>query len=470
MSDRSNKDRAYVARGATLYTPKSSKKDKEKKKLYSSKDFSNTNITIKSKQIKDPKNEEAVIRKLEAAGIEVKQYKKRYLLRRIKARISKLNLDSYAEYLDVINTSKQEVKELHESLSINVTRFFRNRDTFETIRDEILPVLVKNAKANNKSEIKIWSAGCAVGAEPYSLAMLASDVVPSSITVRIIASDIKDELINIARYATYSDQYVAEMHPFEINNYFNLNQHGEYIVKPHIKRMVNFTNIDLMKDSYPGGLDLILCRNVLIYIDREAQNEIMSGFFKSLRDGGMVILGRTETLFVDWRKHIKIISTKHRIYQKIGITPDSLPSLDFVEKPKRKLGVTTSHQKRLEDLKNFRQTYEDRRKQWEKRIQDIEIKNEDLKTKSSFDNNSFSKNKVSQFRKTSSSSSISTAKKTPFKKQSLQGGLSTFRQELKQNPKIKPHTMESLVNKRTPEEAYNELKKLREKKKKEKKF
>ena len=84
-------------------------------------------------------------------------------------------------------------------------------------------MLIKNARANNRTEIKIWSAGCAVGAEPYSLAMLASDVFPSKMNVKIFASDIKNELINIARHATYSDQYVAEMHPFEISSYFNIN-------------------------------------------------------------------------------------------------------------------------------------------------------------------------------------------------------------------------------------------------------
>ncbi len=464
MSQKKDRDRRMVAKGATLFTSNTQKKSVKRK--FSDKKYTHQPSKIKLKQIIDPNNEGAVIKKLESAGIEVNAYKKRYLMRRIKARMSKLNLNSYKGYLEVLNKSKKEITELHESLSINVTRFFRNRDTFETIRDEILPALVKNARVNNRSEIKIWSAGCAVGAEPYSLAMIASDVVPSSVNVRIFASDIKDELINIARFATYSDQYVAEMHPFEINSYFNMNEHGEYIVKPHIKKMVSFSNIDLMKDSYPTGIDLILCRNVLIYIEKESQKKIISNFFRSIRENGMVILGRTETLFVDWRKHIKIISTKHRIYQKIGDTPDEMPSLDFQNTrtiTKRK-PVTTSHQKRLDELKNFRKTYEDRRKSWEERIKTRSSKSNVLNAS----DRRFAKNRIIEPNKVSRDKYKARepkSRKSISHSTSRSGGLSNYRDSLKRSPRS-ISSLNNLVGSKSPEEVYRELKKRRSKRKK----
>ncbi|MCY3413680.1 MAG: protein-glutamate O-methyltransferase CheR [Candidatus Heimdallarchaeota archaeon] len=475
--DPRNKDR-LVARGATLFT--GSKKTEKTEKKVPRRPVNLDNVRITTRDIPDKKNEEELIKRLEAAGIETNAYKHRYLIRRIKARMSKLNITTYKEYMEIIKKSTLEIKELHESLSINVTRFFRNRDTFEVIRDEILPALIKNAKEQGRKEIKIWSAGCAVGAEPYSIAMIASDVVPSTMNVRVFASDVKEELLNIARYSTYSDQYVAEMHPFEIQSYFNINEHGEYQVKPHIKRLVSFTKVDLMKDSYPSGLDLILCRNVLIYIDRDAQNEIMSNFFQSLRPNGMVILGRTETLFVDWRKHINIVSTKHRIYQKIGETPESLPSMEFELKDKDKdynrsrdtKVISSTHQQRLQELKDFRKTFEDRRKAWEDRIAESEKRDTtnriSTRDQGLFNRTSkFSDNKVVTTRSVTKRTSVS-PKANSFTPSTRGGGaLSSFRDSLKNSTSdTSNENLTGLVGKKSPEEVYRELKKLRERREK----
>lgn len=470
--ERSRRDRDKVARGATLFSKETKNKSSKKRNIKLK-----AGITIATKSIPDTQNEDEVIKRLDNAGIEVHSYKKRYLLRRIKARMSKLNLETYGSYMDHLLRQPMEIRELQESLSINVTRFFRNRDTFETIRDEVLPLIIEEAKKKGRNEIKIWSAGCAVGAEPYSIAMIASDIAPPSMTVRVFASDVKEELLGIARFATYTDQYVAEMHPFEITKYFNINEHGEYIVKPNIRRMVSFTKVDLMKDPYPSGLDLILCRNVLIYIDREAQNNIISNFFKSLKESGMLILGRTETLFVDWRKHIEIISTKHRVYQKISNTPDKLPTLDFGGSGSRtkifSKSASNSHQKRLSDLKNFRKVYEDRKRAWEKRFEESEKRSKEIRREAK--RGAFSRNRVSVGKtreiiktwKPNIEKVKPTVRSQSFThKSSRTGILSSFRDTLKKSPTpLRPQEMnfKKLVGNKSPEEVYKELKRIRKK-------
>jgi len=385
--DRDKKSRA--ARGATLFS--GMKRDKRKKRSR------NTEKTTKKRIIynraDDPEFEKKLINYLGKNGIEVASYKDRYILRRLRVRMGRLKLTSYKDYLDYIRKHPTELGEIQESLSINVTRFFRNRDTYESVRDDVLPLLGKK-----KKNIKIWSAGCAVGAEPYSIAMIASDAVPKSTKVSVMATDVKNELLNTARFGVYSKPYLAEMKTTEINRYFIETGAEDYKVKPHIKSMVNFRQQDLMKDDFPRNIDMVFCRNVLIYVDREAQNVILNKFFKALNPGGFLVLGRTETLFGDWRKSVDIISTKHRIYRKkeIGnfneikmtdpvadLVGDTFPRLKD-RKPKttksarnriRKTSTTTASE-RLQELRDFRKTFEERKKRWEERMEQNRIKRE----------------------------------------------------------------------------------------------
>ncbi|MHA2249800.1 MAG: CheR family methyltransferase [Candidatus Kariarchaeaceae archaeon] len=374
MSDRDKKSRK-VARGATLYSKKrpTTKGDKEKEKP--KRKYTSTELTDKTTlpiyhSAPDPGWEDKVIEQLGKSGIEVSSYKKRYLIRRIRVRMGRLKLNSYKNYFEYLSKNTSEIKELQESLSINVTRFFRNRDTYELLKKEIFPQLVIKAKNMKQREIKVWSAGCAVGAEPYSLAMISSDVVPPDIRVNIQATDVKTELLQMARNAIYSEPYLAEMTDVETVQYFSQRNQDEYEVNSRIKRTVSFSRHDLMKDEYPSNLDLITCRNVLIYVDRDAQREIIGKFFQALKPGGILILGRTETLFGDWRSYVDIISTKHRIYQKKSSDLKQL----ITTKPK-KIGLkkpilrSQQHKNRLQELKDFREVFEERRKAWTERIE-----------------------------------------------------------------------------------------------------
>ncbi len=461
--DRKNK---RVADGATLFSGKIG--ESKKKRIVPKVDISKTSAIVR--HIPDTQNLDKLIHQLDLLGVDVKSYKDQYLLRRIRARLGKLRLSRYEDYNKYIKSNPQEITELKESLSINVTRFFRNRDTYLYIKDNVIPEIFKNAQSKVSADVKFLSVGCAVGPEPYSLAMIASDNKPKTINLKIQASDINQDLLDTARFATYSKQYVAEMDNLEVSKYFDVNKFGDYVVKSEIRRTVNFSKKDIMSDTYPSGVDLILCRNVLIYIDREAQNEVISKFINSLRPGGFLVLGRTETLFLDWRKYVDIISAKHRIYQKSGgvmVPEGEFPTKErkhvFKQKEKPSVDLTT----RLEDLRNFRSVFEERKKKWEARIEDTNLTNEKNRQRVMRQKTTASKKPFSPL---TSPTRISQSKRLS----STPGSLTNYRSMLKNvgdKSKVSDVRKDTQIHRKkeeenvSPEEYYRRLKEQRKKRK-----
>lgn len=466
VEDRDRK-RRRVADGATLFSGKTGE-PREKRRIPKI-DISKTSAMVR--HIPDTQNLDKLVHQLDLLGVDVKSYKDQYLLRRIRARLGKLRLNRYEDYMKYIKSSPQEITELKESLSINVTRFFRNRDTYLYIKEHVMPEIFRKAQSKASADVKFLSVGCAVGPEPYSLAMIASDIKPKTVNIKIHASDINQDLLDTARFATYSKQYVAEMDKIEVSRYFDVNKFGEYVVKSDIRRSVNFFKKDLMSDAFPGGTDLILCRNVLIYIDREAQNQVISKFINSLKPGGFLVLGRTETLFLDWRKYVDIISAKHRIYQKksgVEVSPTKEYQVTdrkhvFKTKVKPKVDLTS----RLEDLRNFRAVFEERKKKWEARIEDSKLLNEKnrqrvMREKITASKKPFSPltspTRIGQTRRLSSSSGSLTNYRSMLKKVGDKSKISSVRRDT-QIHRIKDEENVS------PEEYYRRLKERRRKRK-----
>lgn len=309
-----------VARGATLSArsgPKSANLKlvtKRVKKPHNKKKNTSQPINIRGKDIE---NLDPVLSFLKKSGIGVAAYKRGYLIRRTRARIGRLGLDTYVDYLHYLRNNPKEIIQLQDTLSINVTRFFRNEDTFNFIRDNVLPDLEKINSDSISKKIKIWSAGCAVGAEPYSIAMLCSDRKELVGKVAISASDINRDLIEIAQNGVFSPSYLAEMTESQARKYFIMDIDQNYMIKPSIKKLVKFDQIDLTKDTFPSNYDMIICRNVLIYLDSSMQKIIYEKFYKSLKVGGILVLGRTETLHGPWKEKYKVSSSTHRVYVKI---------------------------------------------------------------------------------------------------------------------------------------------------------
>lgn len=318
MSKDRGKERK-VARGSPMYDRKISREKREvsrmerlsrRDKARSTKRIAKTG-EITFSMIPDPENADRIIRYLADNGISIHEYKRNYIVRRIRARVVRSEVHTYKAYFNFLLKNHQEIDIIKKSLSINVTRFFRNRDTFDFVLKNVLSI-VDRARVNNT--IQMWSAGCAVGAEPYSMAMMMDKMMtPYSIQ----ATDIKSELLDLARGALYDKGYLSELNPVEIESYFDEIDETTVKVKEKYRSKVNFFKLNLLEDRFPMNFDIIFCRNVLIYIDKEPQIKIINGFMDALRPGGFLILGRTESVF---RKrqvgNIEIFNGKHRVYRR----------------------------------------------------------------------------------------------------------------------------------------------------------
>lgn len=315
MSDRN--DGKKVARGSTLYTGNTDKLKRERKER-----LEKANETLKwkvlrpdvkpllLKKIPDEENIDLILNFLIKNGVRVKDYKRNYIVRRLRARISRNNFATYKQYHQLLTKDKKEFDALNQSISINVTRFMRNKDTYEFVKNDVLHHVVKNAKG----KINMWSAGSAVGAEAYSMSIIMSEFTSN---YSIAATDIKQELLDLAKGALYDAGYLAEVSSADRQKHFDFIDSRTVKVKSEISSKVHFYKLDLLKDSYPKNMDIIFCRNVLIYIDREPQLQIIKGFLNALKPGGFLVLGRTESIFsLKKLEGLKSYSGKHRVYRK----------------------------------------------------------------------------------------------------------------------------------------------------------
>lgn len=256
---------------------------------------------------------------------DISSYKDKYLSRRLAIRLRNQNCSTYEDYYDILIQNDKEINLLKKSLSINVTKFFRDPDTWEEFQ-RIFKVYVKEKKTNTLSTtLRIWSAGCAVGSEPYSIACIVHHTLGKQFlkyNVRIYASDFNDDLLQIARRGSYEGEILEDI-PTEFSmSYFEPFAKGKR-VKYNIRRMVDFSYLNLLKDQYRfPKLDIIFCRNVIIYFSKDIQKEIFRKFYNLLVPNGFLILGRTEILPHTFRERFDVFSLRHRIYRK---KPDSNP-------------------------------------------------------------------------------------------------------------------------------------------------
>lgn len=250
-------------------------------------------------------------------GFDILQYKERPLKRRLAVRLRACQLTTYQEYAKRLAQDKSEYPKLLDALTINVTNFYRNPETFKAISSRVLPLFL--AQAEQGRTLTVWSAGCSSGEEPYSLAILWREFAGggSNRPYRIIATDIDRQSMDKAGQGIYDQNSMNEIPPELIKKYFKQSSKN-YILDEDIKRMVEYRHFDLLDPSPFSGLDMILCRNVLIYFSRQAQEFIFDSFRKSLRPGGFLVLGKVETLFGQAKEYFTPFDPKERIYQING--------------------------------------------------------------------------------------------------------------------------------------------------------
>ena len=222
-----------------------------------------------------------------ASGIHFSSSNRTILESRLKERLRKSEISDIEEYYKQITTNEGEMKTLLDTVTTNLTRFFRNAAHFQAFEHYVIPELVNYKKSIGQSTIKIWSAGCSTGEEPYSLAIVLNDIT---------ASDLSLKCLMTAKEGFYSDQKVNGVSEKYLQRYFEKKPNG-YLVREDIKNSVKFDYHNLKADSGQRNLDIVICRNVIIYFDEAAQNNVINKFYQSMNNHSYLFIGHSESLF-----------------------------------------------------------------------------------------------------------------------------------------------------------------------------
>lgn len=250
------------------------------------------------------------------SGISLSDQKKSLLASRLSKRLRDLGLGTFSDYYEKVtdDPSREEFTRMLDLISTNKTDFFREPKHFEFLRDRILPELTQSKR------VRIWSSASSTGEEPYTIAMTLYDGVqnPSQWDFKILASDLSTRVLAKAAAGLYDEERVRDVPPDVVKRHF-LRGRGEsegmLKVKPHLAEMIRFRRLNLMDDHFPikSPLDLIFCRNVMIYFDRPTQEKLVNKFYRYLKPGGYLFIGHSESL--QWVTH-PFKSLAPTIYQK----------------------------------------------------------------------------------------------------------------------------------------------------------
>ena len=268
---------------------------------------------------------------LPACGVNFSNYKTPTIIRRLFRRMALLRIVEVDAYISHLEQTPQEVVNLHNDLLIHVTRFFREPESFEVIAKHVLPSL----HAESSTPLRMWVAGCATGEEVYSLAIVVREVLGDTIEdgqVQIFGTDVSEPAVGFARQGLYAASIVDDVSPERLRRFF-VKTDGSYQVSKAIRDMCVFARQDLARDPPFSHLDLICCRNVLIYMDSTLQRKLLSMFHYALKPSGFLVLGHAESigytsdLFASMNK-------KHKVYRKKPAAPTA-PQIDIFRPPFR---------------------------------------------------------------------------------------------------------------------------------------
>jgi len=251
-------------------------------------------------------------------GFDFTGYKRSTLMRRVLKEMETLNIDSFVNYQDYLEVHPDEFRNLFNTILINVTAFFRDSSAWEYLAKEIIPNIIKNKQKDE--QLRFWSAGCASGQEAYTLAIVVSEILGVEEfrkRVKIYATDIDEESLTQARHASYSAKNIIEV-PLELRDkYFDL-VNKNYVFRQDLRRCVIFGRHDLLQDAPISRLDLLVCRNTLMYFNSETQGKIINRFHFALNDHGYLFLGKAEMLVMHSNLFIPIY-LKDRVFAKVSL-------------------------------------------------------------------------------------------------------------------------------------------------------
>jgi chemotaxis protein methyltransferase CheR len=250
----------------------------------------------------------ALLSQIERRGLMVTSYKEPCLRRRLAVRMRARGVHTFRAYAAVLEKEPAEFDKLLDALTINVTKFYRNPETYAVLREHVaLPLAATNRQAT------VWSAGCASGEEPYTLAILLREAGVNRL--RIDATDLDPGALAALERGSYPASAVEEVAPELLARWFA--EGPPWTVLPAVRRVVRAIRHDLTRDPAPEPpYDLITCRNVVIYFDRQAQERLFQIFFEALRPGGYLLLGKVETLFGPARARFEVADARERLFRR----------------------------------------------------------------------------------------------------------------------------------------------------------
>lgn len=261
--------------------------------------------------------ERLIERVANAGGLDLTQYRRPYVERRIAARLRTLNLHTYRQYARALDADPDEYARLLDTLTINVTDFFRDPPVYDLFRSQIVREIVDAKLRGRHRMIRVWSAGCATGEEAYSLAMSFLDALgenSSRFVFSVLATDIDPSALEIAKRATYDIAKLKHI-PYADRRFVEVGP-DQFTIKPEVTSHVKFRVLDLFRDEPVNVVDVVFCRNVFIYFTREQQERVLELFWQALSRDGYLVLGRSEKMAPALSEHFEAVSGRERIYRK----------------------------------------------------------------------------------------------------------------------------------------------------------
>ncbi|MBN2458028.1 protein-glutamate O-methyltransferase CheR [Candidatus Woesearchaeota archaeon] len=252
-------------------------------------------------------------------GFQCAHYSDSFIARRVSTRLYTTHIDNYGDYGKLLEDNPEERELLNKELTINVTNFFRDATMWQVFRDQIIPIVANLKKKKGQKSIRVWSAGCSSGEEAISIAISFFEALGESFCgfrVAIVCTDINPSVIELAKQGLYEEQRFFETEPLYKERYFEKVDHEIYKAKNEVMDLIQFNVGDILTDPKPANIDIIFCRNTVIYFSLVAKSKLYEEFYSCLNSDGFFIMGKTEVLQGPARDKFQIFDPRERVYVK----------------------------------------------------------------------------------------------------------------------------------------------------------
>jgi chemotaxis protein methyltransferase CheR len=253
----------------------------------------------------------------EDRGLDFSHYHQDLLKRRVAIRLRATGIATYSEYLRNLINNPAEYDRLFETLCINVSEFFRDPEVWPKVA-RALRQIIEEKKKNHNPFLCVWSAGCADGEEPYTIAILLKEILgaeTADFRIEIAGTDVDEKSLKTAARGVYGKEFIKNVDKALLAKYFEA-EGFEFRVKKELRQLVNFYYLDLTSEEHKKNVDIVFCRNVFIYFDRSLQEQLLMKFWRSLKSGGYLVMGKSETLISEAKHIFEEIDLDARLYRK----------------------------------------------------------------------------------------------------------------------------------------------------------